>query len=370
MAERAESRGTTNRDAIGVGLAAALAVSLVVHFGTALMFVQFGGQPNAGGEDGNSGAGGVTMDITVEGARDAQLQPAVAPSPPSAATAPTPAATSTPEAVEAPRPAVPRVAPPRSLTVADSPVRTVDDDAAQTRRDTQPPDTTQPEVARPNTATSPNATPSAAQNGLRAMGTDAAETSGGRARGAAAVRALILGSAGFMPTSVEGQRALLPAATTCDDPVSGVWRALKYSPVLGGQWVRFTLLIRRDGADGLTGSIRSRIWNGTPSDRVPPRCSVGTLDKTHAMVAHGHVRGEQITFGSRTHRLVTDHCPQLFATSAGYAPDNFSGTIDTMRQEFQSVNNDGAYDINTPYVFRRVGCLEERDTPASAAGEE
>jgi len=370
VADRAEDRSTTSRDAIGIGLAAALAVSLVVHFGTALMFVQFGGQPNAGGEDGSSGAGGVTMDITVEGARDAQLQPAVAPSLPSAQVRPAPAATSTPEAVEAPRPAVPRVAPPRSLTVPDSPVPTVDDDATQTRPDTQPTEITQPEVARPDTAASTNATPVAAQNGLRAMGTDAAETSGGRERGAAAVRALILGSAGFMPTSVEGQRALLPAATTCDDPVSGVWRALKYSPVLGGQWVRFTLLIRRDGADGITGSIRSRIWNGTPSDRVPPRCSVGTLDKTHAMAARGSVRGEQLTFGSRTHRLVTDHCPQLFASSTGYAPDNFSGTIDTMRQEFQSVNNDGAYDINTPYVFRRVGCLEERDTPADADGRE
>ena len=83
------------------------------------------------------------------------------------------------------------------------------------------------------------------------------------------------------------------------------------------------------------------------------------------MVAHGRVNGEHITFGSHTHRLVADHCPQLFASSAGYAPDNFSGTLDTMRQEFQSVNNDGAYDINTPYVFRRVGCLEERE-PAEA----
>lgn len=324
-------------------LAVALLISLVVHFGTALMFVTFGGEPHAGGENGHEGAGDVTMDITVEGPRAEQLQPAIA------AVEPTPP---TPE-VDTPTPAPPT--PPRP----PAPPVSVASRGAVAVRETAPEART-PEATETSRTPETSAVP--AHPSAPATGTNDTQTSGGQASGAAAVRALILGSAGFMPTSVEGQRALLPAATTCADPVTGVWRALKYSPTFGGQWVRFTLLIRRgEGTDELVGTIRSRIWSGRPSDRTPPACTYGQIDTTHAMVAHGRVRGDDISFGSHTYRLVTDHCPQLFASSTGYAPDNFSGTLDTMRQEFQSVNNDGAYDINTPYVFRRVGCLEERD---------
>jgi hypothetical protein len=64
--------------------------------------------------------------------------------------------------------------------------------------------------------------------------------------------------------------------------------------------------------------------------------------------ASGH-----ITFGSSRYSVVATRCLML---DTSYAPDNFSGSIDATRQEFQSLNNDGAYDINVPYVFRRTGC--------------
>jgi hypothetical protein len=318
---------------VSAALALALLLSLLLHLSTAVVFIQFGGRPLAGGEDGHEGAGDVTLDISVEGPRAERVQPAIA-------------------AAQPPAPPVPDV-----------------DTSRPAPRDSSPPDVGRglvPRRAPDPTQTAALPSPRVVERGeiapsAPALGTDSTTTSGGRAAGAAAVRNLILGSAGFLPTSVEGQRALLPAATTCDDPVAGVWRALKYSPQFGGQWVRFTLLIHRAPSGELTGSIRSRIWSGTPSDRTPPACAYGQIDTTHAMVAHGRVTGEQLTFGSRSYRLVTDHCPQMFPTTAGYAPDNFSGTIDAMRQEFQSVNNDGAYDINTPYVFRRVGCLAARE---------
>ena len=357
MAAVGAQHASRKRDTIGAALALALLLSLLAHLSTALLFVRFGGRAGAAGENGHGGAGDVTMDISVEGPRAERVQPAVAAAPQSRPL---------PEVDNPPRTAP--TAPPVPLSPRERAGERAPASAV-TLRDPTPAAPTEPPA--PAAPTEPPV-PLASQAGVRAapaLGTDSAATHGGRAAGAAAVRALILGSAGLMPTSVEGQRALLPAATTCEDPVAGVWRALKYSPQFGGQWVRFTLLIHRDASGELTGSIRSRIWSGTPSDRSPPECTVGQLDTTHAMVAHGRVTGEQLSFGSRSYRLVTDHCPQLFEATTGYAPDNFSGTVDSMRQEFQSVNNDGAYDINTPYVFRRVGCLAEREAPEPEDGE-
>ena len=75
------------------------------------------------------------------------------------------------------------------------------------------------------------------------------------------------------------------------------------------------------------------------------------------MVAHGQVdRGTHLRFGASSYSIVATQCP---TASANYAPDNFSGAIDPNRQEFQSVNNDGAVDIDAPYVFRRTGCFDD-----------
>lgn len=369
MAAVGSEDGSRTRDTIGAALALALLLSLLAHLSTALLFVRFGGRAGAAGENGHGGAGDVTMDISVEGPRAERVQPAVAAAPQPRPTPPAPQSRPTPEVDNPPRTAPPAPpAPPVPLSPRERAGERAPTSAITLRDPT--PDAPPPAPAAPTEPPVPlSPRERAGVRAAPALGTDSAATHGGRAAGAAAVRALILGSAGLMPTSVEGQRALLPAATTCEDPVAGVWRALKYSPQFGGQWVRFTLLIHRDANGDLTGSIRSRIWSGTPSDRSPPECAVGQLDTTHAMVARGRVVGEQLSFGSRSYRLVTDHCPQLFATSNGYAPDNFSGTVDSMRQEFQSVNNDGAYDINTPYVFRRVGCLAEREAPDAEDGE-
>jgi hypothetical protein len=322
----------------------ALLASLCVHVATMLGSLTFGGAPAFGGEGGVRGAGDVTMDVTIEG--PSAPEPDVVPPPPepaAAAPAPTP---ETPRE-EATREETPRErAPNEGIRVPESPV-------AEPETPTQEAPAEAREAAENQENTASAQTPAVA-----AGGTEAAQTSGGRAAGES-VRRLILGSAGLMPSSVEGQRALLPAATTCEDPIAGVWRALKYSPTFGGQWVRFTLRIKREG-DTLTGTIRSRIWRGSPSDRTPPACRVGQTDTTHAMVATGRATGTAITFGASTHRLVADHCPQLFGGVNDYAPDHFSGTIDAMRQEFQSVNNDGAYDVDEPYVFRRIGCLDAR----------
>ncbi len=153
--------------------------------------------------------------------------------------------------------------------------------------------------------------------------------------------------------TVEGQRALLPSAARCNDPVEGTWQALKYNARLS-TWVHFTLSVHRDAVGVLSGTILSRTWGGSVFDRDPPSCTFGGFDMTVRMPASGRVDATgRITFGSSRYSIVEVRC---FVLDSSYAPDSFSGTIDSARQEFQSLNNDGAYDINAPYVFRRTGC--------------
>ena len=178
-------------------------------------------------------------------------------------------------------------------------------------------------------------------------------THSGRLAGPVALPSPLLGAGG---DTVEGQRALLPHAIKCSDPVAGKWEALKFSPAQG-DWVHFSLTVRRDAAGRLSGTILSHTWSGTAFDREPPpACMPGGFDLTVSMNASGRADASgAITFGSSAYSLVNVRCASL---GNSYAPDNFSGTIDPARQEFQSVNNDGANDINAPYVFRRVGCLD------------
>ena len=153
--------------------------------------------------------------------------------------------------------------------------------------------------------------------------------------------------------TVEGQRALLPGAVTCKDPIEGRWEALKYNP-FRHNWVRFSLSVHRGAGGTVNGSIVSRSWSGNALDSSPPQCSLDGYDMTVAMNAHGTSDPSgRITFGSSSYSIVDIHCPSL---DLSYAPDSFSGTVDGARQEFQSVNNDGATDVNAPYVFRRTGC--------------
>ena len=156
--------------------------------------------------------------------------------------------------------------------------------------------------------------------------------------------------------TIEGQRALLPGAVSCKDPVEGVWESLKYNPV-AATWVRFTLLVHRAAGGVLTGSILSHTWYGNALDYAPPPCSPQGFEMSVSMVARGHVdQGTHLRFGASSYSVVATQCP---TANANYAPDNFSGAIDAARQEFQSTNNDGAVDIDVPYVFRRTGCLDD-----------
>ena len=157
--------------------------------------------------------------------------------------------------------------------------------------------------------------------------------------------------AGIDGSSIEGQRALLPRAAVCDDPVAGKWEALKFAPGRF-QWVRFLLNVQREGTS-VHGNILSRSWAGTAFDSVPPPCMPGGYDLTVTMPASGRTNGVTISFGASRYSVVAETCSTLVVD---YYPDNFSGVIDNSRQEFQSKNNDGAVDFNVPYVFRRIAC--------------
>jgi hypothetical protein len=143
----------------------------------------------------------------------------------------------------------------------------------------------------------------------------------------------------------------IAAAARCPDPAAGTWRAMKYDPDQH-HWVTFTLRIRRSG-DALTGTILSRTWSGGPSDRRPPECRPFGSDITVRMPARGHFSGGEMVFESSSYQIVREDCP---SRPFNYAPDRFRGTVDAAGERFDSLNNDGAYDIDEPYMFRRVSC--------------
>ncbi len=162
-------------------------------------------------------------------------------------------------------------------------------------------------------------------------------------------------SAGVPSGSVNGvdisPGAAARSAQVCEDPVVGTWRTQKFRS-RDRTWVRFILHVRREG-ERLTGTIESRIWSGRASDPTPGNCTAFGFDHTWRMQAHGHVDGARMSFGSRTATLVRQDCP---SSDARYAPDNFEGTIHQDRELFESLNNDGAFDVDEPYTFRRVSC--------------
>ena len=199
---------------------------------------------------------------------------------------------------------------------------------------------------------SASATARATPGELDAPSGDEADESGAGAPAGDAAN-LILGSAGFGGDTIRSRHALLPGGVTCTDPVVGLWRAQKFRPV-DRSWVRFVLRVRREPGDRLSGTITSRIWTGTPSSPAPGPCTAFGSDLTWRMRAAGSVAGDQITFGARGGaRLIRQDCPR---SDQLYAPDQFSGTVHALREVYQSRNNDGAYDIDEPYTFRRVAC--------------
>jgi hypothetical protein len=315
LAQQNETAESDKRVVYTLRVVIALVLSLFVHSSVMVFgFLLRGGSPSQGGEAGNMGAGDLTVDVSVAG-------PAATIAPPAQSADPTPP---TP-------PAKPTVTPPTPSASAEL---------------EQPPPVPTPRHEDETVKPQPTSTP----NQQSAGGTDSDKTSGGRAPGVEFPFAALGGA----PNTVQGQRAMLPAAMVCKDPVAGRWEAVKYNP-MWGDWVRFTLAVHNSGS-ALSGTITSRTWSGGPLDSKPPVCGPGHFDITVAMNAHGRAGATKIEFGASSYTVTAVTCP---SSTLDYSPDNFSGTIDPARQEFQSVNNDGARDIDQPYVFRRTGCLDE-----------
>jgi len=156
--------------------------------------------------------------------------------------------------------------------------------------------------------------------------------------------------------TIAEQRARLPPPADCGDVVEGVWRAHRYNSYYR-DWRIFTLTIRRvEGSEtALVGTIQNDGWEGGPDREEPGPCGRYGYHWVVSTDATGTIRGQEVVFSGvgqwRLDRVICGHGP------GGYNLDNFSGTIDSSIEEFQSVNNDGGRAVNEPTVFRRVRCF-------------
>jgi hypothetical protein len=298
----------------------AFVVSAFLHLALAWRLAIGTWAPDVRGEDGDLGAGGATFEVTVAGP-EAEV-PAPIPSVPSTA----PVAEASEDAARVGRPTI-RVLPrTRDGTEASAPI------AASAAQD---------ETTAPNVPVVP-------------AGTGDRSTDSGRMSGAddARIRALLAGSVGGgIGGSALGDVTLLTAVSRCPDPIAGTWTAHRYSPEFR-DWARFTLSIRRDG-DELTGTIRTRMWRGLPSDTRPPACTAFGWDYTVEMRAHGNVHGDTFDFGAQEHHIAHVECA---SPTFGYNPDHFSGSWDVERDQLRTLNNDGGRDVDAAYTFRRSSC--------------
>lgn len=188
------------------------------------------------------------------------------------------------------------------------------------------------------------------------------------------LRALSLGLVSCMllatrtaPGTVAEQRARLPAAAECgEDPIVGHWRSHQHYPDID-DWTEFTLVIKRvGGSDGkLTGNIYNHSWPGGPTREQPGKCDQETPYRLRvAMEAKGEINDDVVKFEGTSWKVDEVIC----GVKPGgwyYNLDVFTGKIDTEREEFQSVNNDGGRMVNHPTVFRRIKCMEDEAPKAS-----
>jgi len=177
-----------------------------------------------------------------------------------------------------------------------------------------------------------------------------------------AIAIVVITAARDAPATIEEQRARLPPAAECSSPMAGRWRSLNFNEYEGA-WYQFTLEIREDPRDSslLTGEIFVDTWDGVATTAEPPvpciRRSKGKMN------GHGTFKHGEVFFGGSDYRRTEQVC----GPTVGYNPDQFTGKLDTERQEFQAVNNDGGIMVNAPTVFRRIGCFEQdgRKSPDS-----
>jgi len=177
---------------------------------------------------------------------------------------------------------------------------------------------------------------------------------------AAFCSALLLSPRGA-PATISEQRARLPPPAQCSDEVEGIWRSHSFWEG-HGQWYVMTLEIRRDLSDRnrLVGTILSHYWNGTPEEQEPPPCRPGLHRQVVRMHAEGRIDDGVVAFGGTSWEIQETFCGSRYVS---YYPDRFTGRIDPVIQEFQSVNNDGGPAVNVPQVFRRIRCFEPGERP-------
>ena len=158
------------------------------------------------------------------------------------------------------------------------------------------------------------------------------------------------------PATVSEQRARLPPAAECDDPIEGTWRGLSYYP-LHRQWYEFTLEIRRREGKGseLSGSIDAHFWDGEPGSSEPGACQGGQRVIIQQTAA-GTFAGGKVHFGGTSWKLGRVLCGQR--TSGDYVLDQFKGTLEPERHEFQSINDWTEREEDEATVFRRIRCAE------------
>lgn len=324
-------------------------VSAVAH---ALIFLGVGGGVGLlarHGMESGDGFGGQSIEVEIAGPIDGEAHGATQPTSARAMpeVAPPPPAAEREEAVEDADGEVPVEASAPAAPQAATPER---------ERPPRPPADPGPAVLPGASETTAVDDPSATVETSPGADRDPAGTGGDATLAgppAGDIAGLILGSAGLGGTSVTPRTALLPNGGVCTDPVVGTWRAQKYRTA-DQTWVRFLLAIRRGAGGELSGTITSRIWTGNRSDPTPPACTAFGMDHTWRMNARGRLDGEQLVFRSAGGaRLIRQDCPRSDAT---YAPDHFTGRVEPMREVFESVNNDGHYDVDEPYTFRRVSC--------------
>jgi hypothetical protein len=169
------------------------------------------------------------------------------------------------------------------------------------------------------------------------------------------------------PATVAEQRARLPPPASCEDPVTGTWKAHAYYSHVG-EWYVFLLEVHRaaPGSSELGGRIHAEVWHGGPSQSEAPLCAAGVRHYRVLETAAGSYVDGRLVFNATSWKLDGEQCGSM----GGYLLDLFSGTVDGELQEFQSVLNADAPEWrDVPTVFRRVACENEAPSlPSSPTG--